>query len=115
MLTTLNVTKEQWLKYHLKIWKGALDMTNKECDIIEYFIKEYQMYKEEGLDPEVIDKLVYSQESYSAMRSLLKLSPQNWNNYKQTMIKKRLLTGTPLKVNEKLLLDSIIEFKFKLK
>lgn len=114
MECVFRVNKRDYVSNYLKIFSGGLQLTNKELKYLEELVFKYITLEEEGLKEPYLSQIVFSRETTSDIRKVLKVTPQGLNNYKSSLKSKRVIIGPEeqLTLNKKIIPQKELNFKF---
>lgn len=87
------LSKDDFIVAYLKIWNGGLQLTDKEFSIVVEIVKLYMDYTEQGVKDPALSELVFSPKNMKKVKEVLDISKQNWNNYKNKLIEKKIILG----------------------
>jgi hypothetical protein len=102
---------------YLRLWNGGLGLTQKELDILFFFIKKRRKYESDGVPDGYINSMLFNTESITDLKKELNMSNSNWGNYKSKLMEKDILiekddsiTIHPMLIpKEKVTIEFIIE------
>jgi hypothetical protein len=104
------VDKALHIKLWLTTWNGGLKLTDKEIELTTAILNKFMNLEEGGVKEPYISELVLSSKSLIEIRNNLGLTKQGMNNYKKSLITKKIINGG--KINPKLIPRSTLTFKF---
>lgn len=116
MEISAKVDRQTHIRVYLQIWNGGLKLTDKELEIMQKFLTIYFEYKDGGVSEELIEDLVFSTKSINRLKEELKISKQNYSNYKMSIVEKKALReiNGELSFNPMLIPQKSITFKFEI-
>ena len=88
------LSKEDFIVAYLKIWNGALKLTDKELSIVVEIIKLYFSYIDQGVKEPALSELVFRLKNIQKLRDDLNISKQNWTNYKVRLQEKKVVLNS---------------------
>lgn len=103
------VEEKDFYSVYLKTLNGHMALTNRELEVLVELCKSQARYLSAGYDNEKLSKILFSAISREEMRTLLDMSPFNFNNIiKSLRTKGVLLTLSPKKyiINPRLFVPS---------
>jgi hypothetical protein len=110
------VTKRGHIDAYLKLWNGNLQLSIRELEVAGFIINEYMTHKENGLIEPYLSEFLFDAKAILLMKKALKMSNQNWANYKSSLKAKRVLVvdGERVCVNTMFLPKDSITFEFEI-
>jgi hypothetical protein len=110
MELTARVNKESHIKLWLIAWNGGLKLTDKEIELTSAILNKAMNMQTAGVKEPYISELVLSSKSLIEIRNKLGLTKQGMNNYKKSLIAKKVIVNNT--INPKLIPQSSLTFKF---
>jgi hypothetical protein len=87
------LSRDDFIVAYLKIWNGALKLTDKEFSIVVEIVKLYMSYIDQGVKEPALSELVFRLKNMQKLREDLSISKQNWTNYKARLLEKKIVLG----------------------
>ena len=114
ILTAKIQSKEHLVKNYLEIFNGGLKLTDKEFDIVKEFVLIYLKYSEDGVKEPTLSEFTFSNKNIQRVKTVLDISKQNWNNYRNKIIEKKAVIEKDgeLFLNPVIIPQEEITFKF---
>src|SRR5690554_5048473 len=108
------VTKAQFIDAYLRLWNGGFKMTEKEIEIVKYILQFYEKVSNGGVREPYLSEIVFSSKHVSILKKECNLTKQGWNNYKKTLVLKKVLIehDDVIFINPMLIPRTEITFKF---
>ena len=110
----IETNKDGIIDAYLKIWNGGIKLTDKEFDITKEYIRMYIDYTEGGVKEPYLSEMLFSSANTKRIKDKLNISKQNWNNYKTTLLTKKifLIQGDLVQINPLIIPQDELTFKF---
>ena len=111
---TVRVNRENYIKSYIRIWNGLYELTRNENDLLYVILDRYLKLAEDGVKEPYISQLVFQPQELVSIRKELGLKTQNFNNYKASLRKKKVLlqNGDSYLISPKLIPMKELAFKF---
>ena len=104
------VDKALHIKLWLTAWNGGLGLTDKEIELTSAILSKAMDLAEGGVKEPYVSELVLSSKSLIEIRNVLGLTKQGMNNYKKSLVAKKILIEG--KINPKIIPQAVLTFKF---
>ena len=91
MIYKTKVTEDEFIKSYLRLWNGGIGLTQKELDILFFFIKKKRQYEADGVPEKYINEMLFKTDNITEIKKELNMSNSNWGNYKAKLIEKNIL------------------------
>ena len=85
------LTEDEFIIAYLRLWNGGIGLTQKELDILFFFIKKLRKYEKDKVPGAYIDDMLFNNDNISDLKKELNMSNSNWGNYKAAMLSKKVL------------------------
>jgi hypothetical protein len=91
MIQKAKVTEDEFIMSYLRLWNGGIGLTQKELDILFFFLKRKRKLERDGVPTPYIKNMLFNTETVNDMKKALKMSNSNWGNYKAKLMEKKIL------------------------
>lgn len=107
--------RDKHVELYLKMFSSGFGVTEKEFNVLKFFVQAYFEYRSKVNDPLLLWEMVFSAKTVKNMKSSVGISTSHWANVKGSMIKKNVFKvhkEDTLYINDLLIPVEEIKFNF---